>query len=347
MALIIEELNRAHRVQMRYCMDGEKFTLGRAFSNDAILEDIHADGRHAEIRHEEDGSYVLHDLNSVNGSQLLGNLQDKSVKPGEISSHQITSGDIVQCGKSRLRLFYSDDAVPAATPLHSLESLFSGLSRPLNAILLVLAVACSTVLLSYLNYARSYEWTLAINILASATIGLVIYAGAWAFIGRVVKHETHFFAHLSIAAIGALSYTVWEWFSGVLNYNFAIGDMMEALDFLVLAIILPAMLWCACYLATNLGRGWRWAVSMVLPIGFLGLSLVESLSKLNDFSEAPEISTELKYDNMLLRKPVPMQDFIAGSTALFDIPIEKEESEPGNMDSSTAEDTSSNAEVGQ
>ncbi|BBM01891.1 FHA domain-containing protein [Microbulbifer sp. GL-2] len=347
MALIIEELNRAHRVQVRYRMDGDKFTLGRAYNNDAILEDMHADGRHAEIHRDEDGNYILHDLNSINGSQLLGNLQDKSVKPGEISSHQIASGDLVQFGKSRLRLFNCDDAVPEATPLHSLESFFSGLSRPLNAILLVLAVACSTVLLSYLGYARSYEWTLAVNILASATIGLAIYAGAWAFIGRVVKHETHFFAHLSIAAIGALTYTVWEWFSGVLNYNFAIGDLMEALDFLVLAIILPAMLWCACYLATNLRRGWRWAVALVLPIGFLGLSLVESVGKLDDFSEAPEISTELKYDNMLLRKPVPMQEFIASSPALFDIPIKKNKSETEKGQNAAAEDIGDNVEVEQ
>ncbi|QFT56377.1 FHA domain-containing protein [Microbulbifer sp. THAF38] len=344
MALIIEELNRAHRVQMRYRMDGDKFTLGRAYSNDAILEDIHTDGRHAEIRREEDGNYILHDLNTVNGSQLLGNLKDRSIKPGEISSHQISSGDLIQCGKSRLRIFNCDDSVAEATPLHSLENLFASLSHPLYAILLVLAVALSTALLSYLGYARTYQWTIAVNILASAVIGLVIYAGVWAFVGRVVRHETHFFAHLSIAAIGALTYAVWEWFGSVLNYNFAIGNTMEVLDFLVLAIILPAMLWCACYLATNLGRAWRWAVALILPIGFLGLGLVETIGSIDDFSETPEISTELKYDNMLLRKPVPMQEFIAGSAAQFDIPIKNDESEKGSRDSSSAEDDSAEVE---
>ncbi|MDP5209811.1 FHA domain-containing protein [Microbulbifer sp. 2205BS26-8] len=343
MALIIEELNRAHRVQARYRMDGDRFTLGRAYSNDAILEDIHTDARHAEIRLGEDDHYYLQDLNSTNGSQLLGNLNDRSVKPCTISSHQIASGDLVQCGKSRLRLFYCNDVVPEATPLHSLESLFSSLSRPVAAVLLVLGVAISMLLLSYLGYARTYEWTIAINILASVIVGLVVYAGAWAFVGRVVRHETHFFAHLSIAAIGALSYTVWEWFSGVLNYNFAIGTWMETLDFAVLIIILPSMLWCACYLATNLGRGWRWSVALVLPLGFLGLNLVESISQLNDFSEAPEISTELKYDNMLLRKPVPMQEFIASSPALFDIPIEKDE--PNEKASASSGGEGSNTEV--
>ncbi|WP_444924156.1 FHA domain-containing protein [Microbulbifer sp. DLAB2-AF] len=345
MALIIEELNRAHRVQVRYRMEGEKFTLGRAYSNDAILEDIHTDGRHAEIRREEDGSYILHDLNTVNGSQLLGNLKDRSVKPGEISSHQITSGDLIQCGKSRLRIFNCDDDVAEATPLHSLENLFASLSNPLYATLLVLAVALSTVLLSYLGYARTYQWTIAVNILVSAVIGLVIYAGAWAFVGRVVRHETHFFAHLSIAAMGVLTYAVWEWFGSILNYNFAIGDTMEVLDFLVLAVILPTMLWCACYLATNLGRAWRWAVALVLPLGFLGLSLVETISSIDDFRETPALSTELKYDNMLFRKPVPMQEFITGSAALFDIPIKKEEPENESKENSPAENE--NVEVEQ
>ncbi|WNZ55742.1 FHA domain-containing protein [Microbulbifer sp. MKSA007] len=344
MALIIEELNRAHRVQLRYRMDGDKFTLGRAYDNDAILEDIHSDAHHAEIKRGEDGQYVLHDLNSTNGCQLLGNLKDKSVKPDTIAQHRISSGDLLQCGKSRFRVFHTDDPVPEATPLHSLENLFSSLSHPLGAILLLLCFGFASVLMSYLGYARNYQWTIAVNILATAIIGMVIYAGVWAFIGRVVRHETHFFTHLSIAAIGALTYTFWEWLRGLINFNFAIGTTIQVLDFLVLAIILPAMLWSACYLATNLARGWRWTVALTLPLAFLGLGLAESVNNMDEFSEVPPISTELKYDNMLFRNPVPMQEFIGNSADLFDISIKKKETKEG-AEGSSSDNQSSTAEV--
>ncbi|SHF15685.1 FHA domain-containing protein [Microbulbifer donghaiensis] len=335
MALIIEELNRAHRVQARYRMKGDNFTLGRGYDNDVILEDIHADARHAVIRRAEDGSFYLRDLNSVNGTQLLGNARDKSVKFGEISERQVETGDLVQCGKTHLRLIDSDADMVEAVPLHSLENFFEGLSRPAGAIGLLLAVAVATVLISYLGYARKYEWTLIVNLLTGSLIGLLLYAGAWAFIGRVVRHETHFFTHLSIAAIGALVYTGWEWFSSLLNYNFALGKLVQIFDFLVLAAILPAMLWCACYLATNISRGWRWAVALVIPLGFLGIGLAEELVNMDEFTDIPEISTELKYDDLLLRKPVPMEQFIASAPALFDIPIEKTEDEQESDEGNT------------
>ncbi|WP_323845447.1 FHA domain-containing protein [Microbulbifer magnicolonia] len=339
MALIIEELNRANRVQARYRMDGDRFTLGRGYDNDLILEDMHADAHHAEIRLAEDGCYYLRDLDSVNGTQLLGNARDKSIKSGDVSERMIESDDLVQCGKTHLRLINSEAAIPEAVPLHSLESFFGNLSRPAGAIGLLLTVALTTLVISYLGYARNYEWTVAVNLLSGSVIGLLVYAGAWAFIGRVVRHETNFFTHLSIAAIGALIYTGWDWFSTLLNYNFALGNLVQLLDFVVLALILPAMLWCACYLATNLSRGWRWAVALVLPWGFLGLGLAETIGGMDDFSDIPEISTELKYDDLLLRKPVPMEQFIASSPALFDIPIEKKKEEKAEKKADKDADT--------
>ncbi len=336
MALIIEELNRANRVQARYRMEGERFTLGRGYDNDIILEDIHTDANHAEIRLGEDGCYYLRDLDSVNGTRLLGNVRDKSVKGGDISERRIESGDLVQLGKAHFRLTQSEAAMPVAVPLHSLESLFERLSHPAGAIGLLLAVALSTLLVSYLGYARTYEWTIAANLLTGSVIGLLVYAGAWAFIGRVLRHETHFFTHLSIAALGVLIYTGWEWFSTLLDYNFSLGYLAQVMDFAVLALLLPVILWCACYLATNLSGGWRWGVALLLPWGFLGLGLGEEIGTMDDFTEVPEISTEIKHRDLLLRAPVPLEQFIASSPTLFDIPIEKSKGEQEKPATETA-----------
>ena len=321
MALIIEELNRAQRVQARYRMVGGRLTLGRGYDNDIVLEDIHADAAHAEIRHSENGHYYLRDLSSVNGTRLLGNARDKSVKAAQLSERMIESGDLVQLGKSHFRLTSSEAAVPPTVPMHSLESLFERLSHPAGAIGLLIAVALVTLLISYLGFAKEYEWAEGANLLASSVIGLLLYAGIWAFIGRVIRHEAHFFTHLSIAALGALLYTGWEWFSTLLDYNFSISGLLPALNFALLAILLPVMLWCACYLATNLSRRWCWGVALLLPWGFLGLGLAEDIASANDFSRQPEISTEIKYKDLLVRRPVPLEKFIDSSPALFDIPI--------------------------
>ncbi|MEX2963015.1 FHA domain-containing protein [Microbulbifer sp. TYP-18] len=339
MALIIEELNRANRVRARYRMEGDRFTLGRGYQNDAIIEDLHADTAHAEILRDENGRYHLRDLDSVNGIQLLRNSRGRPVSYHQIENERvIESGDEIQVGKTHLRLIDSNTPLPPAVPVHSLENILHQLSNPMVAIALLLAMGGSALLLSYLGYARAYEWTLALNLVAGTLLGILLYAAAWAFIGRVVRHDSQFFTHLTIAALGALLYTLWEWFGSLLDYNYALGRLaLPLLNFAVLAVLLPTMLWCACYLATNISPRWRLGVALVLPLGFLGLGLSEQITSLSKFHRVPQISTEIKYKSLLWRKPEPLQPFIAGTRTLFDIPVEEREQEPPSDQSDEAE----------
>lgn len=338
MALIIEELNRALRVQARYRMEGERFTLGRGYHNDVIVEDMHADAAHAEIRRGDDGCYYLRDLDTVNGTQLVRNTRDKSVKGAAIEERMIESGDEIQLGKTHFRMTDSEAATPPAVPLHSVEGLFERLSHPLPAIALLLAVTGSFVLVSYFGTAREYQWSIALNLVAGTAVGLLLYASAWAFIGRVVRHEMHFFTHLAIASLGALAYLGWERISGLLAFNYAMDRAIPLMNFAVLAVILPAMLWCACYLATNIGPRWRWGVALALPLAFLGLELVSLVGSIRDFNDVPQISTELKHDNLMWRQPMPMDQFLADSSDLFDIPIEEEDQADVATEGETAPD---------
>ena len=328
MALIIEELNRANRVQTRYRMEGDRFTLGRGYDNDAIIEDMHADAEHAAIERREDGCYYLCDLDSTNGVQLLGNNRGRPTKYTEIDKERmVESGDEIQLGKTHLRLINSEASMPPAVPVHSLENILHHFAHPFGAIALLVLLAALTLLISYLGFAQDYQWTTAVNVVIASVIGLLLYAGAWAFIGRVVRHDSQFFTHLTIAALGALVYTTWEWFSSLLDFNFALGKVIPLLNVAVLAILLPTMLWCACYLATNISPRWRLGVALALPLGFLGLSLAEDIAEVGDFQDVPQISTEIKHQQLLWREPVPLDEFIADTQRLFDIPIEKDDDE--------------------
>ncbi|WP_299595335.1 FHA domain-containing protein [uncultured Microbulbifer sp.] len=323
MALIIEEINRAHRVGNRYRMDGERATIGRCYDNAVMVEDPHACAVHAEVVRDEDGCYVLRDLDSLNGMRLLRNFRDKSVKPTNIREHLIESGDEVQIGKSCLRFIDTDMSVPPAIPMHSAETLFDRLATPFVAIALCVVVGALSLWMAYLGNTGEFEWTGAIEVLTDAVIGLLIYAAAWAFIGKVVKHEAHFLAHLSIAASAALIYAGWQWFGTLLNFNFSLHQIMPLLNILALAILLPVMLWCATFLALNVAPHWRLVASILLPWSFLGFAAAVEIGKMHEFSGAPEVSKELKSKDFLWRKPEPLNDFLASTPALFDISIEE------------------------
>lgn len=337
MALIIEELNRAQHVLARYRMDGERFTLGRSYDNDVILEDVHADAKHAEILRGDDGCYYLRDLNSVNGTQLLRNVRNKAVKGGEITERMIESGDEIQLGKTHLRMTDSAAAIAPAVPLHSAEGFFERLAHPALALALLAAITGAFVLIGYLGSARPFEWNIALNLIAGTAVGLLVYAAAWAFIGRVVRHETQFFAQLAVASLGTLVYLGWEQISSLLDFNYALGKAIPLMNFAVLAAVLPAMLWCAIYLATNITPRWRLAAAILLPLGFLGLELADQVGSIREFNEVPEISTTLKHDNLLWRTPVPMREFVTRAPEkLFDIPIEKESKEQSQGEAKAA-----------
>lgn len=347
MALIIEEINRAHRVCARYRMDGDRATLGRCYDNAVMLEDPHVDPVHAEVIRDEDGCYVLRDLSSLNGVRLVRNFRDKSIKPATINEHQIRCGDEIQLGKSRVRFIDTDMSVAAAVPLHSAETVFDRLATPLVAAALCLLVAGLSLWLAWLGTSSELEWTGAVKVLTDAVIGLLVYAAAWAFIGKVVKHEAHFLAHLSIAAAAALVYAGWQWFGTLLNFNFNLSQVLPLLNILALAVLLPVMLWCAAYLALNVAPHWRLLGAVLLPWSFLGFAAAVEVGNMDEFSESPQVSTELKSKDWLFRTPVPLEEFLADSPELFDIPIEKSDEKKGKKSASkdSAEEDSSDEEI--
>jgi hypothetical protein len=74
-------------------LNGESATsLGRARANDVVLPDVSVSSQHCRIRPEE-GRYVLHDLQSTNGTFV----NDKRV-----ARHELTDGDVVQIGETYL-----------------------------------------------------------------------------------------------------------------------------------------------------------------------------------------------------------------------------------------------------
>ena len=327
MALIIEEINRAHRVHTRVRVDGDRATLGRCFSNAVIVEDPHADPVHAELVRDDDGCYVLRDLDSLNGTRLLRNCRDKSVKGANVREHLIQSGDEIEIGKSRLRFTDSETSVPPAVPLHHAETVFDRLATPAVAIGLCVLVAALALWKAYLGTAESLEWTRGVEVLTDTVIALLIYAAVWAFIGRVVKHEGHFLAHLSIAASAALLYACWQWSVNLLDFNFSLARVMPFFNLAAAAVLIPVVLWCAAYLALNITPRWRLAASILLPWGFLGLAAAMQLGQLDKFTETPPVSTALMSDNNLWREPVPLETFLSATPALFDIPLEEDDAE--------------------
>ena len=86
----------------RFLLDDDEVLSGRHPDSDIFLDDVTVSRKHAVFRRTE-GSFVVRDVGSLNGTYVNRELVDEAV---------LTTGDEVQIGKFRL-VFYASQASPA------------------------------------------------------------------------------------------------------------------------------------------------------------------------------------------------------------------------------------------
>jgi len=77
--------------QRPYDLAGTLMRMGRESSNDIVVQDINASRRHAELRLNTQGIWVITDLSSMNGTLVNG---------VSVASHPLYPGDIITIGKT-------------------------------------------------------------------------------------------------------------------------------------------------------------------------------------------------------------------------------------------------------
>ena len=79
-----------------------KVELGRSLDSDVRLEDEGVSRNHARMKREEDGTVVLHDLGSTNGTYVNGT---------RISEYELNDGDRIQVGSVTILKFSYQDSL--------------------------------------------------------------------------------------------------------------------------------------------------------------------------------------------------------------------------------------------
>ena len=80
--------------QRTYDLAGTRLTLGRETGNDIVVQDINASRKHAELRLNTRGIWVITDLSSMNGTRVNG---------VSVASQPLYPGDTVTIGKTEYK----------------------------------------------------------------------------------------------------------------------------------------------------------------------------------------------------------------------------------------------------
>lgn len=186
----IEQLNSLHRVTARTRCAGDTLRIGRGYNNDLVLDDPWVAQSHLIIRIDTEGGITV----QAEGAQTL-TLEDNRTPLHEA---RIDGNSILQIGHTRLRVRTANYQRPelAVQPRPAHQWLYAIGAFFLLATLLLLALD------QWLTDANASPYWRVLPEKLPALMVILIWAGAWALISRLLGHRGRFSVHLLIAAIG-------------------------------------------------------------------------------------------------------------------------------------------------
>lgn len=132
--LVIEEINRNHKLLHRHKLNKPSINIGRDYHNDIILADPHVCPSHISIDLIDD-EWQITDNQTVNGTFVEGTKEKKQ----KADHHIIRDGDVISLGKSQLRLLFSDHAVEPTIAFSPFESFINLMRHPLALFIVLLS----------------------------------------------------------------------------------------------------------------------------------------------------------------------------------------------------------------
>lgn len=282
----LEILDAKGGVVERVPVDNFPVHVGRAYSNQVVLDDPYVCPVHLTLAPDEQGRLMARDLGSLNG--LRGDGQGARVQ-----SLEIRSGTRFRIGRTTLRFCSIDHPLPA-TLADRADGVAWGLTSTSAAVIAGTAIFLLLCLESYLGMIEhgSVARVIAEPVFTVAT--LLVWAGLWALASRVVVGRFHFNPHVVIVSSAVAAFFVLGFGSDWLEFLFPAIPASWAAGALGSAVILAALLYAHLGFASALRRPSRLRAALLLSVAIAGASLISDFAARNKFSNVMEFSGILK-----------------------------------------------------
>lgn len=266
---MVEILGRRGQVDQRFRIERFPATVGRAYTNDLILDDRHICAEHARLELSEEGAVILRDLDSVNGIHRMDG--------GErVRIIEVTRGAEVRMGRTRLRFLPPDKPVAATVPNRESHPIWVWATSHWTAVLAWLAVFAGAS--AWTTYRSSYaelEADTLLTQLSYVLLAMLGWAGGWALFGRLLIHRTRFTGHWAVVCVYGLASLFLEGAFGYVRFLFAPVVAVTRVEFVGEGLLLAGLLYLHLHLATALrlrARTLVFVAAVVLSVAFSELN---------------------------------------------------------------------------
>lgn len=281
----IEILDPKGRVSVRHTIVAFPITIGRAYTNQIILDDPYVCPEHVSITQSEMGRLVIDDLGSVNGLRAADD--GKATK-----SLPLHSGGKFRIGHTTLR--YCTAVTPvAATQVDRLD-LFSRLASPYFALAAGALVLAALALDFFLTTVERVTLLRVVTEPLVTISMMAVWAGIWSFVSRIVFGRLYYAQHFLIACAAML-------------VSLFINETSEWLEYFAPtshAVWLAAVFGSAAILAASVfghlgyASAMRWSsrlwAGLLVSMAVVGISAITEYASRDKFSTAMEFSGIIK-----------------------------------------------------
>ncbi len=304
---VLELLDRNGKVEQRVALNGAVVRIGRAYDNDLILDDAHVSPHHAVVVGAS-GHWVLSDLRSVNGIRIASARQ-------RVNELVLDGEQFFTLGLSQLRYRSVDAPLPEALPLRERRHLRLGLAWALCAPAACLAgFGLDALLDSY----EPFGILKMLNAVLVPLVAMLIWAGVWALIGRLLVQRLHFAGHLAVISLGLLFATVFESASRLGAFAFSLDRALPWLQAAGLCATFVVILYGHLRLASRIRPRSALAAAIIFGALLAGAMQIKQLVYSQQFSARPHFTLTLAPPQARLVRANPTAAFYAHTADLVE-----------------------------
>lgn len=268
--------------------EGPSVKVGRGYDNDLILEDPYVSPAHAVITLTAQGEFLISDTQSENGIILPS--RDKIA-----GSAILLSGATIKIGQTKIRLLRCDHPVPAAKKLQENNTA----SKPVKAGLEIWYALTGFVTVYFVHIVANFPYiplriSQVVFFVVLILLGMCFWAGLWAVLGRLIKHQSCFVKQLELMCVFMLVLIPVLNVCSYLGFIFA-SPLIEGCWISILAgTALGVLVFKQLTYATSLGKKAKLLACVSFPLVLVALALAGGMAFRNEFSPEPRYYMRVK-----------------------------------------------------
>jgi len=321
-AKMIVEVITAQKTLVNYkVFDSDTIVIGRGFDNDVIINDQFISVRHLQI--SSDGDILkVKDLSSKNGTY-------RSDAKQKIKECNVNSGTEFIIGRTRIRIYLNSHHLRPTQSLHRKNKIITLIKKPSTAWILILVMMGLSFIDAKLNLITKEPFVTFLLSPISDAIIVLIWAGFWAFIGRLIRHRTRFFVYISCCCIWILTYSLLTTVNNYIGFYTNSTLILAIIQYIINGGMLITVLHFSLTFATNMRIKAKLVFSIVFTL--LLISSIIGIKASLSATVSEYYTLESPYNALLkppiwgVKKGISIERFIDNSDRLFKFEVEESE----------------------